>query len=95
MRYLSVLSLAVLLGGCATSYQDNLITKFHDDGRAKPVAVLPAMIDTTSFDVPWSIAEELTSIIAESIGKSGRIFIQSQEDSSLSANPFAERELSS
>jgi len=56
---------------------------------AKPVAALPAMIDTTSFDVPWSLSEEITSSIAGLISKGGKIFIQAQEDFAIASNPFA------
>ncbi|MBM3184368.1 MAG: hypothetical protein FJZ64_03590 [Chlamydiae bacterium] len=88
MRILSALAFALFLGGCATQ-DSTIITRFHDDGRAKPVVVLPSMIDTSCFDVSWSLSEELTSIIADSLKKGGKIFLQSQEDSTFSANPFA------
>lgn len=91
MRYLSLLMLVLFTASCCghRCNEKQSSTRYHDDGRAKPVAALPLMIDTTSFEVPWSISEEITSTIAQIIGKSGRIFIQSQEDFAIASNPFS------
>ena len=88
MPYLPLLMLTVIAAGCCGRCKDTTTTRYHEDGRAKPVAALPVMIDTTSFDVPWSISEELTSTIVQIIGKGGKIFIQSQEDFAIASNPF-------
>jgi hypothetical protein len=88
MRYLSILFVAVFAVGCCSRCKDQSSTRYHEDGRAKPVTAMPAIIDTTSFDVPWSISEELTSTIAQMISKGGQIIIQSQDDFAIASNPF-------
>ena len=89
MRYLPIFMLTLFAAGCGTCCKDETSTRYHEDGRAKPVAAMPLMIDTTSFDVPWSIPEELTSSIFQTIAKGGRIFIQSQDDFAIASNPFS------
>src|SRR5690349_10929140 len=91
MRYLSFFMLVLFAAGCCNrcNQDDQLSIRYHEDGRAKPIAALPIMIDTTSFDVPWSIPEELTSTIVQIIAKNGKIFIQSQDDFAIASNPFA------
>ena len=65
-----------------------MTTRYHEDGRAKPIAAIPPMIDTTSFDAPWSIAEELTASIARSITSEGKIYIKKQDEFAVAENPF-------
>jgi hypothetical protein len=88
MRYLPILFVAVFAVGCCSRCKDQSSTRYHEDGRAKPVAAMPAIIDTTSFDVSWSISEELTSAIAQMISRGGQIIIQSQDDFAIASNPF-------
>jgi len=63
-------------------------TRFHDDGRAKPVVAITSMIDTTSFDAPWSLSEEFTSIIVNQVAASGEIYVQAHEEFPSNENPF-------
>ncbi|MBI3900935.1 MAG: hypothetical protein HY324_02135 [Chlamydiia bacterium] len=79
----------IFAAGCFTHrLGDPVATRFHDDGRAKPVAVIPTIIDTTSFDVPWSVAEELTTSIVDSVLASGQVYIRSGDEFSVIENPF-------
>ncbi len=89
MRSFSLCLLTLIAAGCCSRCKDETATRYHEDGRAKPVAALPAMIDTTSFDVPWSVSEELTSAIGQIISKGGKIFVQSQDDFAIASNPFS------
>lgn len=88
MRYLPLLTLSVLAMGC--SQTSDHMTRYHEDGRAKPVAMIAPMIDTASFDAPWSISEELTSAITSQIGQGKKIFVISKEDDSFVENPFGQ-----
>ena len=88
MRYLPIFLATIFAAGCYNRCQDETLTRYHEDGYAKPVAALPAMIDTTSYDAPWSISDEITSVIGKAIAKSGKIFIQSQDDFAIASNPF-------
>jgi hypothetical protein len=87
MRYVLIASLALLAASCNKD-TNTTATKYHEDGRAKPIVAVPTMIDTTSFDVPWSLADELTSLVIKNIGGQEKIFVQSTEDMALADNPF-------
>lgn len=86
MRYLSTILLSVLALGCSRS--NECMTRYHEDGRAKPVVSIAPMIDTSSFEAPWSVSEELTSQVISQIGQAGKIFITAKEDDAFSENPF-------
>ncbi|HSX37541.1 MAG TPA: CT253 family lipoprotein [Chlamydiales bacterium] len=91
MRYLLFYCLISIAAGCCSRCkEEQSSTRYHDDGRAKPVVALATMVDTASFDVPWSVADEFTSSIYQLIAKKGQIFIHAQEDFALAANPFAD-----
>lgn len=83
---LPFLAAALLMGGC--NHSSDYMSRFHEDGRAKPVTAIASMIDTTSFDAPWSLSEEFTSSITSSLGQTGKIFVVSKEEEALAANPF-------
>lgn len=86
MRYFPLFVLSLFLVGC--THRSDLMTRYHEDGRAKPVAAIAPMIDTSSFDLPWSISEELTSMISSQIRQGGKIFVVAKEDDTFSDNPF-------
>lgn len=86
MRYLSLFILSIFLVGC--SHHTDYMTRYHEDGRAKPVAAIATMIDTASFELPWSISEELTTMISSQIRQAGKIFVVTKEDEQFSENPF-------
>ncbi|MBS0625041.1 MAG: hypothetical protein JSS32_03225 [Verrucomicrobia bacterium] len=88
MRTLSALLAAALLaGGCCNSCKDEM-TRYHEDGRAKPIVAIASMIDTTSFDIPWSLSEELTTMVIRDVSLGGSIFVRAAEDFSPTENPF-------
>lgn len=80
------ISLALLSASCG--YHTDIATKYYEDGRAKPTVAIASMLDTTSFDVPWSIAEEITTMVADTIGNTGQIFLVQQGDEAYTENPF-------
>lgn len=86
MRFIPLFVLSLFLVGCTR--QTDYMTRFHEDGRAKPIAAIAPMIDTSSFELPWSISEELTSMISSQIRHNGKIFVVSKEDDTFSDNPF-------
>jgi len=89
MRYIPALMIGLLVTGCASRGFD-LMTRYHEDGRAKPVAAVASMIDTTSFDAPWSLSEEFTSRIVQKVGQTGQIYVVSREDEAFAENPFGQ-----
>ncbi len=87
MRYLG----AVLVGLAAVSCgrNDSEVTRFHEDGRAKPRVAIASMLDTTSFDASWSLSEEITEGVMRGVGGSGEIYVHSKEESPFTENPFS------
>lgn len=88
MRYLSTLMLSILAVGCTRT--SDFMTRYHEDGMAKPIAFIAPMIDTASFEAPWSISEELTSMIVSQVGQSGKIYVVSKDDETFAENPFGQ-----
>lgn len=88
MRYLPAIVLSLLAVGC--THTSDYMTRYHEDGRAKPVAAIASAIDTTSFDANWSLSEEFTSMLAAQIGQGGKIFVVPRGDDSFTENPFGQ-----
>jgi hypothetical protein len=86
MRIATALALGLIAASCNHSGIE--LTRYHEDGRAKPVVAVASMIDTTSFDMPWSISEELTNMITRQIAQSKTIYVNLKDDFSFSENPF-------
>ncbi len=86
MRYLSVILIGLAAIGCNRT--NDQTSRFHEDGRAKPSVAIATMLDTTSFDVPWSLSEELTAGVMNLIKKNGQIYVHTQEESPFTENPF-------
>ncbi len=67
-------------------------TKYYEDGRAKPSIVLSSIIDTTSFDLPWSLSDEFHNLLRSSFAAKGSLYINEEVSDTLShtKNPFSE-----
>ncbi len=66
------------------------LTRFYEDGRAKPVVAIASVIDATSIDLPWSLSEELTSMVANSVSQDGRICVSCKDDLDSTDSPFGQ-----
>ena len=86
MRGVLVLIVSVVIASCSSNTQS--LTRYHEDGRSKPSIAIASMIDTTSYDCPWSLSEELSSMIVQKISQSGKIYVQSTPDFPFAENPF-------
>jgi hypothetical protein len=86
MRYLPALVLSLALTACSKNGND--LTRFHEDGRAKPIVTVASMIDATSFDLPWSLSEELTTQFVGKISEGKTIFVVRKDDVAYTENPF-------
>jgi hypothetical protein len=87
MRYPLAILLSLAAFSCSRNSNDEM-SRFHEDGRAKPSVAIASMLDTTSFDASWSLSEELTAGIMNSISHTGKIFVHSREESPFTENPF-------
>lgn len=64
------------------------MTRYHENGMAKPVVAVASMIDTTSFDAPWSLSEELTSTLVQRMVQGNQIYVEAQDEAPFAENPF-------
>jgi hypothetical protein len=87
MKYLSALLLGLAAISCSRNSNDEM-SRFHEDGRAKPTIAIASMLDTTSFDASWSLSDEITTGVMDGIAQTGAIFVHAQESSPFSENPF-------
>jgi hypothetical protein len=87
MRKLSAFILASLfLAACSKKPEPSSL--YHEDGRAKPKVAIASMIDTTSYEAPWSLSEEFTSMIVNQMTQNDTMFVQSKEEAPFVENPF-------
>jgi hypothetical protein len=87
MRKFSVL-IGMLLTACSSDLAVHEVSLYHEDGRAKPKLSVVSMIDTTSFDCPWSLSEEMTSLVVGRLAETGKIFVQTNMEFPFTENPF-------
>lgn len=87
MRFLIAAALTLVLGAC--SHKENDLSRFHEDGRAKPIVTVASVIDATSSDLPWSLSEELTTMFVNRLSKGGSIFVVRNNDVVYTENPFS------
>ncbi|MDP1608927.1 MAG: CT253 family lipoprotein [Chlamydiales bacterium] len=87
---LSVFFATSLLVSSCCNHCNQEMTRYHEDGRAKPAVAIASMIDTTSFELPWSLSEELTTLVTKRVADTKTIFVQSIEDFAPNQNPFSQ-----
>ncbi len=84
-RFIPIL---LTLTATACSKSGNDLTRFYEDGRAKPLVAIASVIDATLVDLPWSLSEELTSMIVDGVSQGGRICVTAKDELSPSDIPF-------
>lgn len=88
MRYLSTFIIGILAIGC--THTGDFMARYHENGVAKPIASVAAVIDTSSYDASWSLSEELTSMVVSQVRSGGKIFLLPKDDDSFVENPFGQ-----
>jgi len=88
MRYLPFIWLVILMIAC--NRNSDTATRYHEDGRAKPIVAIASMIDTTSCDSAWSLSEELTSMVVQRMGQGGNLYVSATADDAFTENPFSQ-----
>lgn len=83
-----IFALLLSMTAMSCSQTQSELTRFHEDGRAKPVVAIASFIDTTSVDLPWSLSEELTSLLSKKISENGQLFVSIKDDFSSTDTPF-------
>lgn len=92
MRKLKWLLLAISLVGCANN-EPGHVSKFHDDGRAKPSVAFVPIIDNSGEDFAWNLSDELTHAVYSRIVKRGNFCVSSMTESKKSlgkTDPFSD-----
>lgn len=87
MRYVTSVIMALALASCNRNSNDQ-VSRFHEDGRTKPSIAIASMLDSTSFDVSWSLSDEITQGVMHRIADTGQIYVHSQQESPFTENPF-------
>lgn len=90
LSFIYVALLATLVGCKNQSNQE--FTRYYEDGRAKPSIVLAPIIDTTSFDLSWSLSEEFHQLLIHQFAGQGNLYVNEDTSSYLTSakNPFGE-----
>lgn len=78
---------------CSNNQDDSSMTsKYYDDGRARPVVAISSVVDSSTYDIPWSLSEELTYLIKNQLSNNKNLYLSSTEvmDENLTNtdNPF-------
>jgi len=89
---LLVISAAFLIFSCSKNGEEEAFTRYHEDGRAKPVVAVVSVIDSTSYDLSWSLSDELTTLIRSKLSQRRSLYVSPKEDVdqyiSYSNDPF-------
>jgi len=93
-RILFAVIAALLLASCQEqSSGDDYTTKYYDDGRSKPSVAIVPVIDSTSYEVSWSLSEEFSLMIRKKLSRNGSIYLSKEFDTktapALTHNPFS------
>jgi len=81
IKYLALAIFSLLVFSSCSNNQDTNSTtsRFYDDGRARPVVAISSVIDSTSYDLTWSLSEEITFLIKSQLSNNKNLFLSSTE----------------
>jgi len=68
-------ALVVTLFGCYSNNRYDQATRFHDDGRAKPIVAFIPVFDRSSSQVGWNLSEEFTDQVRGRLLKQNRFYL--------------------
>jgi len=89
-----IFSLCIALFGC-TKNANEQTSRFHDDGRAKPVVAVVPVFDRAQAKVSWSLSEEFTNQLRQRLFKKNRFYLSTSEEIDaatsklIDENPFS------
>lgn len=96
MKYVGILLTLVTFFGCTSRGGYESVTRFHDDGRAKPVVAFVPVFDRSGSELGWSLSEEFTANLKSYLIKRDNFYVSSADelnavvvDLSAENNPFA------
>ncbi|MDN3508257.1 MAG: hypothetical protein P0S94_04985 [Simkaniaceae bacterium] len=74
----ALFGMLLLLAGCSRS-QNEQVSRYHDDGREKPVVVVAPVYDRHSVEMPWNLAEDLTFTIRNKMLKRNTMYLTASD----------------
>ena len=75
-----IISLCIATFGCSQNHLTDQATRFHDDGRAKPIVALPPVFDRSGAEIGWSLSEEFTDHIRVRIMKRNNFYLNTPDE---------------
>lgn len=63
------------LNSCNRASNSETMSRYHDDGRAKPVVAVVPVFDRSGADIPWNLSEEFTSTIERLLSRRSNIYL--------------------
>lgn len=78
-RFGILLSLFTLLA-CSSKGSYEHATRFHDDGRAKPIVALVPVFDRSGSDLGWSLSDEFTDSLKNRLTKGNNFYLNGPAD---------------
>ena len=91
MRMGWVFSLCIALFGC-TKNVDEQTSRYHDDGRAKPVVSVIPVFDQSEAKIAWSLSEEFTNQLRQRLFKRNRFYLSTPEEINTVTSKLTEEE---
>jgi len=92
MRYIALAIFSFLVFVSCDKSTNQVTSRFYDDGRSRPIIAVSSVIDSTAYDLPWSLSEEFSQLIKSDLLNHSNLYLSSSDDidSSLtnSDNPF-------
>lgn len=92
MRYIAIAIFSFLFFVSCNNGTNKQVSKFYDDGRARPQVAISSVIDSSSYELPWSLSEEFTNLIKTDLSSNKSVYVASANDVDESLtntdNPF-------
>ena len=74
-RFGLISALCLTFFGCASNSNYDQVTRFHDDGRAKPVVAFIPVFDRSNAQVGWSLSDEFTDRLLGRLNKQNNFYL--------------------
>lgn len=73
-------TLCLAFFGCNSNRNSDQVTRFHDDGRAKPIVALVPVFDRSNSNVGWNLSEEFTDGLFSRLQKRNNFYLSSPDE---------------
>ena len=80
MKRIGMLLALFTLLGCSSKGNYEHATRFHDDGRAKPIVAFVPVFDRSESKLGWSLSEEFTDSLKNRLMKRNNFYVSTPSD---------------